>query len=262
MANSLYKNFPDDNDKLERFVNGQVYLTPPKYFNDPWDFRLRSEPWTKELVKREIGNSLSPEELDEFYSKEASTAVFLEDEAGEQQKGLSELIGVVCLTEDPLNRLMWANYGNSHKGFVAEFRCTRFRSFEENGRSFPICTSPFGETDAVKVQYLPEHPDLKRDKSNMQEVVRTKHNLWGYENEWRVIESLKKATPHPKKAGYYLLWFKPGDLLRVIIGLQASDNVKFQLRQMLSHDEYSHVVKEEAFINPETRDLDTRPLPW
>ena len=262
MKTSLYKYFPDDDDKLERFVNGSVYLTPPKYFNDPWDFRLRSEPWTKELVKKEIGNALSLVEFDEFYSKEASTAGFLEDEASEQQTGLSELIGIICLTEYALNRLMWANYGNSHKGFVAEFRCTRFRLLEENGHSLPICTSPFGETDAVKVQYLSENPDLKRDKSNIEDVVRTKHNHWGFENEWRVIESLNKATHHPKKIGFHLLWFKPADLLRVIVGLQASNNVKFQLRQMLNHVEYSHVLKEESFINPETRNLDTRPLPW
>ena len=38
MINGLFKYFPNDADKLERFINREVYLTPPKYFNDPWDF--------------------------------------------------------------------------------------------------------------------------------------------------------------------------------------------------------------------------------
>jgi len=262
MTTILYKYFPDDDDKLERFVNGSVYLTPPKYFNDPWDFKLRSEVPTEEMVNKEVGHQLSPEGLRKFYKEEASTPRYLEDEACEQQTGLSELIGIICLTEDPLNRLMWANYGNSHKGFVAEFRCGEVGLFDLEGQSFPICESPFGRATAVKVQYLPELPNMKRSGENLYDVVRMKHIAWIYENEWRIFESLKKATPHPKKAGFHLLWFKPADLLRVIIGLQASDNVKFQLRQMLNHDEYSHVVREEAYINPKTRNLDTRPLPW
>jgi Protein of unknown function (DUF2971) len=261
MANSLYKYFPDDDDKLERFVNGSVYLTPPKHFNDPWDFRLRSEPPTEEMVEKEVGHLLSPEDPREFYKAEASRPHYLEDEAGEQRDGSSKLVGIICLTEDPLNRLMWANYANSHKGFVAEFRCGEVGLFDREGQSFPICGSPFGGAAAVKVQYLPELPDMKRGGANLYDVVRMKHITWKYENEWRAFESLKKATPHPNKAGFHLLWFKPVNLLRVIIGLQASDNVKFQLRQMLNHDQYSHVVKEEAFINPETRNLDTRPLP-
>jgi hypothetical protein len=40
MINGLFKYFPNDADKndadkLERFTKGQVYLTPPKHFNDP-----------------------------------------------------------------------------------------------------------------------------------------------------------------------------------------------------------------------------------
>ena len=54
MTNGLFKYFPTDEDKLERFTNGQIYLTPPKYFNDPWDFRLRSEPPTEKQVKKEV----------------------------------------------------------------------------------------------------------------------------------------------------------------------------------------------------------------
>jgi hypothetical protein len=41
MTNGLFKYFPTDEFKLEKFTSQQVFLTPPKYFNDPWDFFVR-----------------------------------------------------------------------------------------------------------------------------------------------------------------------------------------------------------------------------
>ncbi len=263
MENGLFKYFPADEDKLERFTNGQIYLTPPKHFNDPWDFRPRTEPPTKEQAEKEAPSVLLPEDLRDFH-KEASSPSFLEAEAYEQQNGLSELIGLICLTEDHLNRLMWSHYGDSHKGFVAEFRCTQFQYTKEKNQAFSVCTAPFGKA-AMKVQYLPEQPVLKREGktiTNIKEVFWTKHELWVYEREWRIIEALAKADPHPKRGGFFLLWFKPTDLLRVIIGIKADRKVKFQLRKMLNHNEFNHVIKEEAYINPESRKLDSRPLSW
>jgi hypothetical protein len=261
MPTGLFKYFSADPDKLERFTNGQVYLTPPKYFNDPWDFRPRRELYTEEEAQKELSALLHPEDLREF-QKCVNSADVLEEEAVEQQKELSKLVGVVSLTEKPLDRLMWAHYGESHKGFVAEFGCTEFHFTEEEARAFSTCLSPFGGAGAMKVRYLPELPVRKSDGSNLKEVLWTKHELWSYEQEWRVVESLKKADPHPKREGYFVLWFKPTDLLRVTLGLQVCSRVKFQLRQMLNHKEFEHVRREEVYINPESRELSSRPLSW
>jgi hypothetical protein len=264
MTTTLYKYFPTDADKLERFINCQVYLTPPKYFNDPWDFRPRSEPPTHEQIQqivKETGAKLSSHGLRDFH-KEVNGPNYLEDEAQEQQNGLSELVGLVCLTEKHLDRLMWSHYGDSHRGFVAEFRCTEFEYTEGDAQAFSTCLSPFGRTGAMKVQYLPEQPVRKHDGSNLKEVFWTKHDVWRYEQEWRIVEDLRKADPHPKREGFFLLWFKPTDLVRVIVGLKVCQEVKFQLRQMLNHREFDHVCKEQACINPGSRELDTRPLSW
>src|ERR1043166_4377321 len=161
MPNGLFKYFSPDEDKLERFTNGQIYLTPPKYFNDPWDFLLRSEPPNEAQVKKEVP-FLRARDVPDFL-KQVSSAESLEAEAREQQEELSKIIGIVCLTEEPFDRLMWAYYGESHRGFVAEF------GHSDEGTSasgFRLCDSPFGA--AVKVDYQPTEP-LKRDKSNMEE---------------------------------------------------------------------------------------------
>jgi hypothetical protein len=255
MPAGLFKYFPTDQDKLERFTNGQVYLTPPKYMNDPWDFLLRSEPPTEEQVKNEAP-FLHPQDVAAFHN-EVSSPSALEDEAREQQEELSRMIGLVCLTESPLDRLMWAHYGESHRGFVAEF------GRSDEGKSecgFQLCDSPFGA--AVRVDYRPTQPLRKRDGSNMEAVVLTKHSKWKYEQEWRVIRSLKTGAPHPEREGFVLVWFKPAHLLRVILGLRVCKKVRFQLKQMLNHREFDHVRKEEAYIDGSSRALRSRPLPW
>jgi hypothetical protein len=254
MTNGLFKYFSTDADKLERFTSGQIYLTPPKFLNDPWEFRLRIELPTEEELRKDPHLNIGdiPEIL-----RRASSPDWLEEEAAEQREYLSRISGVVCLTENPLDRLMWAHYGESHKGFVAEFQ------HSDQGTSefgFRQCETPFEA--AEKVVYRPKNPELKWNRSNMEEVLLTKHLCWVYEDEWRVIRLLNTGDPHPTKNGFVLVWFKPTDLFRVILGLQASQEVKFQLRQMLNHSEFDHVRKEEIYIDPESRELKVRPLSW
>lgn len=254
MPNGLFKYFSTDEDKLETFANGQIYLTPPKYFNDPWDFLLRSEPPTAAQVRREVP-FLPASDMPELV-KHLSSAESLAEEAQEQQEGLSKMTGIVCLTEEPLSRLMWAYYGESHSGFVAEFR------HSDEGTSefgFRLCGSPFGP--AVKVDYQPT-PLLKRDTSNMEEAVLTKHSDWKHELEWRVLRPLNTGEPHPKRSGFVLVRFKPTHLVRVILGLRVSPKVKFQLKQMLNHRDFEHVRKEEVYMDPESRELNSRVSSW
>ena len=255
MPTGLLKYFSTDRDKLERFTNGQIYLTPPKYFNDPWDFLVRSEPPSRELLKRVVP-CVHPASVAEFQAF-VSTADSLEAEAREVQEGLSKLIGLVCLTENPLDRLMWAHYGESHQGFVAEFE----HSDEGISKAgFRVCDTPFG--GAVKVDYQSVQPVLKRDTSNMEEVVVTKHASWEYEQEWRVMQSLAKGAPHPTRKGFVLVGFGPSHLLRVILGLRATTEVRIQLRQMLNHEAFKHVRREVVCIDPHSRELKTCPLSW
>lgn len=253
MTNGLFKYFQNHEDKLERFTNGQVYLTPPKYFNDPWDFLMRAEPPTEE----ELGSMvpfLHPGIMPEFRTR-MSTPQSLEEEARVLREQVSEVFGIVCLTQQPLGRLMWAHYGGSHRGFVAEFRCGEVKS--ESG--LPLRDSPFGQ--AVKVRYQ-RKPLLKRDTSNMAELCLTKHSCWKYEQEWRVLWPLSNAERHPKHQGYVLRPFKPTDLLRVILGLNSHPNVKSQLRQMLNDNQFEHVRKEEVYIDPNSGRLKPRLLSW
>lgn len=113
----------------------------------------------------------------------------------------------------------------------------------------------------MKVDYQPALL-LKRDTSNMEQAVLTKHPDWQHEQEWRVIRPLNTGEPHPKRNGYVLVRFKPLSLLRVILGLRVCPKAKIQLKQMLAQEEFSHVRKEAVYIDPNSRESKCSPMSW
>jgi hypothetical protein len=260
MMAGLFKYYPQDSDKLNWFANCQTLLTPPKYFNDPWDFLVLSEQWTEAELREQCpsSRSYSPEVFKEF--KEAVTgADFHAGERSDYQEQIGKIVGVVSLAENPIDRIMWANYGGSHHGFVAEF--AHGLEFVKDG--FCQRAGPFGP--AAKIQYLKPHkqpPKCKRDASNIAQVLWTKHSEWVYEQELRVVQSHCKATPGKASDGTprSLLKFEPKDLSRVIFGLRICSTVEAKLMQMLSRPEFRHVRKEAADIDPVTNKLILRGL--
>src|ERR1700690_3800670 len=124
METGLFKYFPTNGDKLEWFASKQILLTPPEYFNDPWDFLVRFKPYTDAQLEIKAREMRLPIE----HLKQAVTSNdFLAEESRNYQKEIGKIIGVVCLAENPLDRLMWAYYAESHRGFVAEFaHCEEF----------------------------------------------------------------------------------------------------------------------------------------
>jgi len=259
MATGLFKYFPTNCDKLKWFANGQILLTPPQYFNDPWDFLVRFEPYTDAQIESKALELKLPIE---HLRQDVTRNDFLTEESRNYQKEIGKIIGIVSLAENPFDRIMWARYAESHHGFVAEF--AHDEEFLEDG--FRQRVGPFGP--AAKVQYLKPHeqqPEWKRDSSNIEKdakVLWTKHSKWGYEQEWRVIQSRDKATPGLASDGTprSLLKFNPNHLIRVIFGLRICPTVEAKLSEMLGRPEFRNVRKERANIDPVTNELISREL--
>jgi hypothetical protein len=249
----LFKYFPVDLYKVDKLARHQIQLTPPKYFNDPWDFLVRREPITDDEVRAqfekfesELGGSV---DFDEFKTS-VTRAEFVEREGPEMQDSLSTILGVVSLTGDPYNRLMWAYYADSHRGFVAEFA----HGPKKEAQRVEAVMSPFGI--AIKVAYEPNLQKFKTDFSNSIEVYFTKHRKWIHEEEWRVVELLAKAVPEQKNGKkFYLLGFKPAYLVRIILGLRVDPDLEKQLSDMLGAKEFAHVKMERMKIDASSGEL-------
>lgn len=268
-------------DKLVFFENCLVLLTPPIYLNDPWDFLPKGRvPSEDEILKvwREVETDIAhssvialpagfalreqQERLQRMRTGLTSTE-FLGTQSRNYQEQISKFVGVVSLTELPLSRLMWAHYAQSHTGFAIELAADE----ESNYESFVIRGMGNGLV-AAKVKYPSSHHQipLAEDASNVLEVCCSKHPLWEYEREWRIVAFLRDSTPWPHisdrgcEERRFCVPFKPGNLQRVIFGMRMKPEVRQRLCNMLGREEFKHVQKQVTDIDPQTGKMVLNPL--
>ena len=139
MKKFLYKYLPSTGDelveRLESYLNQEVWLTPLNQFNDPFEGKFHYSSIYPETVlsNPELFNQLLEEhhkngELDlnaEEFKKRLESPEFREalenNNPGVNAINIFESHGAICLTLRPDNIPMWAYYGNNHKGCCLEF---------------------------------------------------------------------------------------------------------------------------------------------
>lgn len=118
-------------------------------------------------------------------------------------------LGILCTSRTWANPVMWAHYGDKHKG---------------------VCLG-FDVPDHLpkEMKYAPERlrglldrslPMMGMNKETLQMMLETKFKDWEYEQEWRLFSKLEDPDPI---TGHYYINFSPDLLLReVIIGHRCS----------------------------------------
>jgi Protein of unknown function (DUF2971) len=226
---------------LEDFVNCRVSLTPPKFFNDRFEFAVSREPpdrqeleaMVEKFERQEYERESQPKisftafkqarkDLRDSWITRAMSKEYREAEPAKMRDLLSQLWGVVCLTEVPDNVLMWTNYADSYRGFVAEFLC----DWEHTTYVPRFRGTPLGP--ALKVEYAEKPPVIRADFGNAANCLSTKTVDWSYEQEWRVIEFLIGADFVEQKRGYRFLSFPASSIKRIVCGdrMHATDCTK------------------------------------
>ncbi len=128
---------------------------------------------------------------------------------------------IFCLTENVLNDLMWAHYGDSNKGCMLGFR------------HIDEYSTPFAAAEKVRytdetpvigsaVDFYLYGPSAAQNKETRLAIYHTKKSAWTYENEWRVIH--KSNTPNGKL--YSDFKFYPEELESVTFGLKITPDDK------------------------------------
>lgn len=156
--------------------NGTIGFTHLKDFNDPFESTAFG------FVDREIG------------SKNNQNNAF--------KNKFSEKYAVLSLTKDPLNALMWAHYGDSHKGMVigidvneAGFNTDDFIIKATDGEMVYLEKEPFND-------YVPRTQDVENignddyfslyspKKDLFKRAFLNKQECWLYEQEVRIVKNL------------------------------------------------------------------------
>ncbi len=118
-SQSLFKYTKICETTLENLSNNQLYFSSPRDFNDPYEF----------IFQLSIEDCCYEEFLELIYEgrqKEFSNIGMNKEEILEYTRkyyfgSLWEELGVHCLTKNANNDLMWAHYGDCHRGICIEY---------------------------------------------------------------------------------------------------------------------------------------------
>lgn len=176
----LYKYY-DYNAGLAALRSSKLGFRTPKDFNDPFELKF-------------LSNAQGPN------SKLSQLESDLEE--------LKNSVLVLSLTRTPLNSLMWAHYGKEHEGFVIGYETNdKFLT----SKKYNLITVDNGDVIYTNTKnphtlnrtsmslfhalYMTgqglELKDTQREKieSLMRKVFLTKHSIWFYEEEVRIVKA-------------------------------------------------------------------------
>lgn len=146
-------------------------------------------------------------------------------------------VGILSLTENPHNILMWAHYANSHQGYVIEF--------DSNHRFFDQRKSENDELRHLrKVAYSSTRPSLSLHQLNGFSDFLVKSTEWSYEQEWRIIHALAESDKKIEAKPHNIYLFRvPFEAIRsVIIGSRATSATSTEIEaEVASNPELRHV---------------------
>lgn len=254
--------------------NREIKVTPPNEFNDPFEFSpvvRTADP--KGHAERQVQNVIddprffNDHRVDfaqistfaEFQSfvgqNRAKFTRILEDSTSTLDAGLdvlntlSQQFGVICLTGDPLQPLMWAHYADSHKGMVIEFDAN---------------VSLFNYPAFLQVDYCADRVVYDASGGTSRDVVeqfaRRKSPHWSYEQESRLILDLAQTRKVAGTPPMYLLRFDPRLLKSVTLGLRSSSALRAEVEMLTSAPPLQHLEVFQIVADPNEFKLDRKKI--
>jgi len=205
-------------DYLKRFVNdGTIKATAPRQFNDPAEFKVNFVFDATQDEKKGFVRRLWPGKKEEVYDDWVNNrAEHVENnDALRLRAALLQTAGVICLTLEPDNYLMWSHYAHSHSGF-----CIGFSDQVLNSLKTKDCVAH------AYVEYEEKPPSVNFYNTDEEEVGRAlftyKSKVWEYEKEFRVIF---------RESGIRKL--EISSIKEIVLGCRASDELEAYARTLI-----------------------------
>jgi len=241
MQNSLYRYSAVDSRSLENLRNNLFYFSSPASFNDPFDckslftlegssdndWRLffnrsleHNEPqFSKEQRLRKVEQLIQSGIHRDKKEQAEQLRVW-----GEILKEKSNELGLVCLSQNRNDILMWSHYANKHYGFCLEFDksildtvfyCSKVR-YKQKYPTFKEFVASFRKTDITELHRI---------------FLLTKSKHWKYEKEFRLISEPNSRTDKPGERKFE---YPEESLVGIIWGCQMTEKDKEKVRNALT----------------------------
>lgn len=140
---------------------------------------------------------------------------------------IKNTLGLLCLTQDSKNTLMWSHYGDSFKGICIQYNVHLLDKIKnKSGQLFEISYVKKIPNINFHKLYQSNDSDYKLIK---QTVIGTKSKCWKYEKEMRIIhDGVNAFDHHPEaiEAIYFGYKFPKKESLEIFRALK-DQNVKY-----------------------------------
>ena len=236
-------------ERIEFLDNVSLRFTPPMDLNDPLECRPAvdfkdPDDYIAQVIKRNL--NVTPKLLMKRHSlltrSQAVKAIksaaknmkrdFMQNIEKERihereiiMKQINNFIGVLSLTEDPFNILMWVHYASNGSGYAIEFDESNqfFHQLPSDARDCGEIT-PVKYTDQpVKIEFEPSRLEISHS------LLFTKKKCWSYEKEHRIIRELSKADQIKGKIHLYRVPYEA--ISAIILGYAATDDLLNKIKQ-------------------------------
>ena len=233
----LYKYRSFDQNALSSLINRTLYFAEPMSLNDPYDCHIGIMTALKSVFSRDDIREIILGKLSEPKELECDPEELLGN-IEERLRGL----GILCLSKEKLNAVMWSHYANIHKGFCIGFDFSeKFTDFYKSNGIFGAHECVYPATNPF-LSYLTK-PTAPEEKLKYDLLVMTllllgasaKSEGWKYENEVRIIK---------KKPGE--VTFEPAELREIIFGMKMDNRNRRTIKTILSSAEWKHIVYREV----------------
>lgn len=257
-----YRKFTDNG--LRILVDKQLYFASPGSLNDPLDYQIP----LSDLFIEMITEATTPEDksaLEELKNvllkagDDEDLITFLE--LLEKYENQQRELGVLSLSANGVDPLLWSHYADGHQGFCIGFsKPVLIQSFRDQsiyGGDLVYSDLPwFKQFLLKKAKNL--HVGLKeggwkRNKVDrwarldfipwLEKIILTlKYQPWEYENEYRFINTKAGPVIFPAKA-----------LKQIIFGVKMKDYKKEIIKKILNEEQWQPV--ELLQVKPSTKKL-------
>lgn len=246
----LYKYFTDKRtDVLE---NLEIRFTQPAALNDPFESRplIQADKDKTEIID-DIKKGL--ENLWNNAAEEDKTAENYQSLVIERERLIktahkkfnphhlgsslsfyvNQHLGILSLSRNPTNLLMWSHYANDHKGYVLGFNASHHFFYEK--------TFDGSNTSPRNVIYTSQRSVInKEDKDLYEKLFCEKPVDWAYEEEVRIFRVFSKKSKAKGKdsSGFrvYLADLPSGLINSIYIGARANNNFKKKIKEIVKRN--------------------------
>ena len=209
-------NYKDPGKYIDLYIKGRLKIIP--------GLLMEQNPNLSRSEARKIAKAAAKEIKREFMRN-------IEADCARSREGIvrnmNKQIGILSLTEDPLNILMWAHYAANGSGYAI--------GLDESNRFFsrlPKDARDCGKITPVKYTDQPVEIEIEPDQSKIPyDLLFTKKKCWYYEKEHRIIRELSKADQIDFERNIHLYRVPHEAVSAIIIGYAATDDLKNKIQQ-------------------------------